>query len=89
MAVNKWQIEKIISRAKAYGATRLILFGSAVDNPDTARDIDVACAGVKGWKLFELAGKLEEELGIPFDIVPLDPSIRFTKHIEKKGKVLL
>ena len=37
MAINKWQIEKIISTAKAYGATRLILFGSAVENPDVAR----------------------------------------------------
>ena len=89
MAINKWQIEKIISMAKAYGATRLILFGSAVENPDAARDIDVACAGVNGWKLFELAGKLEEELGVPLDIVPLDPSIRFTKHIENRGRVLL
>jgi len=89
MAIKKWQIEKIISTAKAYGATRLILFGSAVENPDAARDIDVACAGVNGWKLFELAGKLEEELGIPLDIVPLDHSTRFTKHIENTGSVLL
>ena len=89
MAINKWQIEKIISMAKAYGATRLILFGSSVENPDAARDIDVACAGVNGWKLFELAGKLEEELGVPLDVVPLDPSTRFTKHIENRGRVLL
>jgi len=89
MAINKWQIEKIISMAKAYGATRVILFGSSVEDPDVARDIDVACAGVNGWKLFELAGKLEEELGVPLDIVPLDPSTRFTKHIENRGRVLL
>ena len=75
--------------AKTYGATRLILFGSAVENPDAARDIDVACDGIKGWKLFELAGKLEEVLRIPLDIVPLDPSTRFTKHIENIGRVLL
>ena len=89
MAIKKSQIEKIISTAKAYGATRLILFGSAVENLDAARDIDVACAGINDWKLFELAGKLEEELGIPLDIVPLDPPTRFTKHIKKIGRVLL
>jgi len=89
MTINKSQIDKIISKAKAYGATHLILFGSAVENPDTARDIDIACAGINDWKLFELAGKLEEELGISLDIVPLDPSTRFTKHVENKGRVLL
>ena len=89
MTINKSQIGKIILTAKAYGATRLILFGSAVESPDAARDIDVVCAGVNDWKLFELAGKLEEELGIPLDNVPLDPTTRFTKHIEKIGTVLL
>jgi predicted nucleotidyltransferase len=75
--------------AKTYGVTRLILFGSAVDNPDTARDIDLACDGVEGWKLFEFAARLEEELHTPLDVVPLTPSSRFTRIIEEKGRVLL
>lgn len=83
------QIEKIISLATAYGATRLILFGSAVEFPMEARDIDLACDGVPGWKLYELAARLEEELGTSLDIVSLSPPTHFTRHIEKKGKVLL
>jgi predicted nucleotidyltransferase len=62
MAVSEAQFERIKELAKDYGATRLILFGSAVENPDTARDIDLACDGVEGWKLFEFAARLEEEL---------------------------
>lgn len=89
MAIGKSKIEKIISLAKAYGATRLILFGSAAEKLSKARDIDLACDGVSGWKLYELAARLEEELSTHFDIVPLSPPSKFTEHIEKKGKVLL
>lgn len=88
MAITQEQIEKIISTAKLYGATRLILFGSLVESPDKARDIDLACDGILGWKLYELGAKLEEELNIPLDIVALTPSTSFTKYIEAKGKVL-
>ena len=89
MAITKAQIDKIISLAKNYGAKRLILFGSALENPEMARDIDLACDGVSGWKLFAFAAHLEEELGIPLDVIPLSPSSAFTRHIESKGKILL
>lgn len=88
MAVTQDQIEKIISLARAYGATRLILFGSAAETPDAARDIDIACDGVDGWKLYELAARIEEELNVPLDIISLTPSTSFTKYIESKGKIL-
>jgi predicted nucleotidyltransferase len=89
MAFDPSKIERIVQLARTYGATRLILFGSAMDAPQTARDIDIACDGVPGWKLFELAAKIEDELDIPFDIFPLTPATRFTQNIEKKGTVLL
>ncbi len=89
MAISQTQLQKIISMAKSYGAVRLILFGSSVDTPDQARDIDLACDGVSGWKLYELAARLEEELHSPLDIVPLSPPSRFTRLIEQRGRVLL
>lgn len=67
----------------------MILFGSAAEMPAEARGLDLACDGVQGWKIYELAAKLEEELETPLDIVPLSPPSRFTKHIETKGKVLI
>lgn len=89
MAIGQAQIQKIINLAKAYGAVRLILFGSSVESPEDARDIDLACDGVPGWKLYELAARLEQELHAPLDIVPLNPPTRFTRLIERRGKVLL
>lgn len=89
MIMNQELIDKIIGFAKSYGATRLILFGSALERPEDARDIDVACDGIDGWKLYEMTARLEEELGAPLDIVPLSPPTRFTRFIEARGKVLL
>jgi len=89
MAIRQKQIDRAIALAKDYGATRLILFGSAATTPEQARDLDLACDGVAGWKFYELGARLEEELRIPLDLVPLSPPTRFTHLIERRGKVLL
>lgn len=89
MTINQAVIKKIVDLAKQYGATRLILFGSALERPEDARDIDIACDGIQGWKLYEMAARLEEELVAPLDIVPLSPPTNFTRLIEAKGKPLL
>ncbi|MCX7965285.1 MAG: hypothetical protein N2596_01470 [Syntrophorhabdaceae bacterium] len=85
--------EKIITRikqlAESYGGNRLILFGSALHNPSEARDIDLACDGIPGWKLYEFAAKLEDELQTPVDVIPLSPPNKFTMYIEKKGRTIL
>jgi predicted nucleotidyltransferase len=89
MAVLQEQIEQAVALAREFGATRLILFGSAVTTPEQARDLDLACDGVPGWKLYELGARIEEELRIPLDLVPLRPETRFTRMIIDQGQVLL
>jgi predicted nucleotidyltransferase len=82
-------LTKAVMAAREFGAKRLLLFGSALDNPTGARDLDLACEGVPGWKLFELASALERTLGVPLDLVPLDSPTPFTRLIEKRARVLL
>jgi predicted nucleotidyltransferase len=89
MAINKAQIERVVSLAKSYGATRIVLFGSAIENPEEARDLDLALDGISGWKLYELGARLEDELNVSLDIVSLSPATHFTHLIESKGKELL
>jgi len=89
MTIRQEQLERAVALAKAYGATRLILFGSAATAPERARDLDLACDGVSGWKFYELGARLEEELRVSLDLVPLSPPTRFTRLIERRGKVLL
>ena len=87
MIITNEIIEKIKSSAKEYGIKKLILFGSALENPTDAHDIDLACDS-EGMKIFALAGKLEEELNICIDIVPLTAQNPFSEIILRKGKVL-
>lgn len=89
MNIEQEQLSLITTMARNYGATSLFLFGSALDHPETARDIDLACDGVLGWKLYELAARLEEMLNIPLDLVPLTPPSRFTRIIKQYGKRLI
>jgi predicted nucleotidyltransferase len=89
MGIRQEQIDRAVELARAYGATRLILFGRAATEPEQAHDLDLACDGVPGWKLYELGARIEEELRIPLDLVALRPPSRFTRLIEKRGMVLL
>jgi predicted nucleotidyltransferase len=89
MSIEPEQLNRAIALAKSYSATRLILFGSAASEPDEARDLDLACDGVACWKFYELGARLEEELEIPLDLISLNPPTRFTRLIERKGKVLV
>ena len=88
MTIRQEQLDRAVELAKAFGVTRLLLFGSAAAEPERARDLDLACDGITGWKLYELGARLEEELNIPLDLIPLSPSTRFTGVIERQGKVL-
>ncbi|MEW6238184.1 MAG: DNA polymerase III subunit beta, partial [Candidatus Omnitrophota bacterium] len=81
MKLDQVLIDRMIELAKFYGATRLILFGSALNNPEKARDIDLAC-DIPGWDFFAYGAKLEDEFLIPIDLVPLTPPNPFTEHIE-------
>ena len=88
MPISKEQIDKCISLSKEFGATKLILFGSVLENPEKANDIDLACDGIDGWKIYELGARLEELISASVDLVPLTPATRFTRYIEKKGDVI-
>ena len=46
MTIHQEQLDRAIEIAENFGATRLILFGSAARNPEQAKDIDLACDGV-------------------------------------------
>jgi uncharacterized protein len=73
--------------ARRFGATKVVLFGGALRDPENARDVDLAC-DIRSWNIFPLGGELEHALGVPVDVVPLDPPSRFTDHILRRGRIL-
>ncbi|HET6568037.1 MAG TPA: nucleotidyltransferase domain-containing protein [Rhodothermales bacterium] len=88
MPVTQDQIQRAVDVAKRYGATRVILFGSAATHPETARDLDLAVAGVLGWEFFGMAAEMEQAARIALDVVPLEPETRFIRYIRERGRVL-
>jgi predicted nucleotidyltransferase len=89
MPVTQEHLDQVVEIARRHGADRVLLFGSAVDHPERARDIDIAVGGVKGWEFYGLVGKFEDVLPLPVDLVDLDAGGMFIEHIEERGKWLL
>ena len=81
---------RAVAIARAYGATRVLLFGSALDAPSTARDLDLAVEGVLGWDFFGLVAELEAALPVRVDVLPLDQmgETHFTRSLRRNGRVL-
>lgn len=88
MLITQEKLNQCIELVKKYGGTKLLLFGSVLEDPENANDLDLACDGVEGWKIFELGARLEELMAGPVDLIPLSPPTRFTKYIEKKGRII-
>ena len=91
MHVTPAHIAHIVARAQDYGARRLVLFGSALETPEDANDIDLA-ADIPGLEVFSFADDIERELHCVVDIVPLggdSDEHPFVRYILRKGKHLL
>ena len=88
MSVSKKDIDRCIVIAREFGAVRLILFGSALTNPDQASDLDLGCEGVEGWNVYRLGARLEDELRMRIDLVALSANDRFSDYVRTHGRVI-
>lgn len=83
------ELGKIISISKEFGVKKVLLFGSCLENIETAKDIDIAVSGIKPREFFKYYGKVSMAVDDEVDIVDLD-DVRehLYKRISSKGKVL-
>lgn len=86
--VSKDQIAKCIEIARKYGVRKLVLFGSAYENPENARDIDLLADGVNADTFFAMGADMEDEAGVRVDLIPMEPQTRFVSYNLSHGKVL-
>ncbi|MFA5859499.1 MAG: nucleotidyltransferase domain-containing protein [Elusimicrobiota bacterium] len=85
--IFKKELTKIVEITKEYGAKSVILFGSCVENVETARDIDVAVKGVKPRLFFEMYGKILDVIDSEIDLVPLENARKhFAQNIIGTGQ---
>ncbi|MCR4289459.1 MAG: nucleotidyltransferase domain-containing protein [Candidatus Scalindua sp.] len=83
------ELAKVVSLSKEFGAEKVLLFGSCLDDVESAHDIDVAIKGVKPEKFFEMYGRILGEVDSELDLIPLeDMREHFAKRILEKGKLL-
>ena len=86
--VTTQQIDTCIAVAKRYGATKLVLFGSAVHDAANARDIDLLCMGVAGGRFLSMGAERENETGVVVDTIQADEPTPFVEYNMPKGRVL-
>jgi predicted nucleotidyltransferase len=82
-------LDKIVSISKKFGAKKVLLFGSCLEDIASAQDIDIAVSGIKPREFFKYYGKVSMALDDEVDIVDLD-DIRehLYKRILSKGRVI-
>lgn len=88
MAITQEHINIAIELAKEYGATKILLFGSALNDPENANDLDLGIEGIEPSKFFLFGASLEDIILKSVDIVPLELNSLFVEHIKKYGKYI-
>jgi predicted nucleotidyltransferase len=82
-------LAKIISLSKEFEAEKVLLFGSCLEDVESAQDIDIAVKGVKPEKFFEMYGRILGVVDSEIDLIPLeDTREHFAKRILEKGRMI-
>ncbi|MFQ6034551.1 MAG: nucleotidyltransferase family protein [Sedimentisphaerales bacterium] len=83
------ELKKIASISKEFGAKKVLLFGSCLEDIESARDIDIAVSGIKPREFFKYYGKVSMAVENEVDIIDLD-DVRehLYKRVLSKGQVV-
>jgi len=81
--------KKIIQNiARKYNASRVLLFGSALNDTAESKDIDIAVDGVEDKVFYAFYGELLYALSKPVDVVDLSRKTKFIELVLKEGVTL-
>jgi predicted nucleotidyltransferase len=86
------QLNEAVRVLRAMGARRVVLFGSAAEQPVTARDLDLAVEGIPLTRLLDADLALQQALDQPADLVSrednpglFDLACRFGRVLYEQG----
>jgi uncharacterized protein len=79
---DKKTIEKI---ARKYRVSRLLLFGSSIQDTPESHDIDIAVEGIDDKDFYAFYGELIYSLSKPVDVVDLSRKSKFIELVLKEG----
>lgn len=84
----KATLDSAVGHLKAAGAAEIYVFGSAVcDSSPAPQDLDLAVSGLPSGQFFHLQGILLC-LDHPIDLVNLDHSTPFTRHLRDAHELI-
>lgn len=83
------ELGNIVRISKEFGASKVLLFGSAVEDIESAHDLDIAVSGIKPRDFFKYYGKVSMTINDEIDILDLEElRDHLFKKILSKGKVV-
>ncbi len=88
MAITQENISSAIYHAIDYGASKLLLLGSALDDPQNANDLNLGIEVIEPSKFFLFGADLEDIIMKTVDLVPLEFNSSFVNHIKKYWKYI-
>jgi hypothetical protein len=81
-------LNQLIALAKQFHLTKLVQFGSSLESFDDCRDVDFACDGLNDKSFFSFGADLEKLFNKQIDLIPLDPTDKFSEYILKNGRLI-
>lgn len=82
------QLHAAVQALRRHGAKRVLLFGSYLDAPERARDIDLAVEGIPLRRLLDADLAVYKILRSSFDLVSREETPAFFELIRSRAKVL-
>jgi predicted nucleotidyltransferase len=77
--------DSIITIARKYKVSRVLLFGSSASSDKEGNDIDLAVDGISSLNFFSFYRDLIFKLTKPVDVIVLSDSTKFHRMIEAEG----
>ena len=88
MKVTQKQMQAVTEALRQMGARTVVLFGSMVDSPETANDVDIAVDGIPLRLILEADVVVHDILGVPTDLVSREENPLFFDVVRDYGQVL-
>lgn len=88
MKVDACKLDDAVHALKDLGARRVLLFGSYIDEPDRARDVDLAVEGIPLQRIVDADLIVNDILDVPTDLVSREENPAFFDVIADYARIL-
>jgi predicted nucleotidyltransferase len=88
MHITSEKMQTVVDVLRSMGARTVVLFGSMVDAPEMARDVDIAVEGIPLTRILDADVAVHDLLGVPTDLVSHEENPAFFDVVKDYGRIL-